>query len=91
MSKFDDFVTASTAANGALSAALDNIVADEANVLQQLQDLKNQVGQGTGTLTPAQEASLDAAITQLNASVTKAQSIASSIPDLPPPPPPPGS
>ncbi len=89
MSKFDDFVTASTSANTALASALDNVIADQANLLQQIVDLKNQIG--TGTLSPAQEQQLDSIIASQTAVVNKATALAAQVPDLPPPPPPPGS
>ena len=91
MSKFDDFVTAAQENDAALNAALDNILADETNILKEIEDLKAQIGTGTGVLTPAQEQALDSIQTKMAASVKRAKDAAAAITDLPAPPPPPVS
>lgn len=85
MSKFDDFVAAATANDAKLTAALDNIIADEKVLLKEIKDLKDQLSAGSG-LTPAQEAQLDAVIAKMTNNVSKADGIAADVPDLPAPP-----
>lgn len=79
MSKQDDAINAlQTAFDGFktdISASLDNISADEANILAQLNALDG--------LSPANQAKVDQIVADMGALATKTKGIADSIPDVP--------
>ncbi len=85
MSQISDFSTAVTAAFAEIGTSLDNIVADEANLAKQIQDLKDQLIAG-GTLSATDLAALKAVSDNATAMAAKSKSIADAVPDLPPPP-----
>ena len=87
MSKITDFATAVEATLVTVNASLDNIVADEANLAKQIQDLKDQIASGASTLTPADQAALDLAATNSATLAARTKAIADAVPDLPAPPP----
>jgi uncharacterized phage infection (PIP) family protein YhgE len=88
MSAISDFKTAVDEAFGQVNAGLDNIQADETTLAQQIADLKTQIGSGSSTLTPEDQAALDAIVTNANAMAARTKSIADSVPDSIPAPPP---
>lgn len=74
-------------ANAALDQAnqsLDNIVADEANLNKQIQDLKALLG--NETLSPEAQAALDKVATASEALAAKSKSLADAVPDSVEPP-----
>ncbi len=85
MSQISDFSTAVQAAFAEIGTSLDNIVADEANLAKQIQDLKDQLSAG-GSLSPADAAALQTVADAAKAMSVKTKSIADAVPDLPPPP-----
>lgn len=87
-SAFDDFVTQTNAALDTVKSNLDNIAADEANLNQQIQDLKAQLTAG-GVLTQEQFNSLTAIAAKAQSMATNSGTIAANVADLPAPPPPP--
>lgn len=74
------------AAFAGVNTALDNIQQDEANLNQQIQDLKAQLADAP--LTPAAQALLDSIATEAQAMVNRSQTIAAAVPDVPPAAPP---
>jgi hypothetical protein len=87
MSKITDFATAANTAFTTISASLDNIVSDEANLAKQITDLKNQLASSGSNLTAEDQAALDAVVVSATTLATKTATIAEAVPDLPAPPP----
>lgn len=85
MSQIDDKLTAfQTAVNDAFAkvdTALANITADETNLLQQIEELKNSLTD----LTPDQQAKLDAVVTAANDMAARTQAVADAVPEPPTP------
>ena len=75
--KITQFKAAVDAKFAVLSASLDNIAADEANILAQLKAIP------PADLSPESQASLAAVVTQLTAMADRSQALADSIPDTP--------
>lgn len=78
-----DFVAAVNAAFATVNTSLDNIVADEANLLQQIKDLGTKI---TG-LDPDEQTALDTVVKSATDLVARTQATADAVPDAPPPPP----
>ena len=82
MSKADDAIvelnTQFQSFKTGMTAALDNIVADEKNILAQLDTL--------GDLSPASKATVEAIKSDLTTMLAREQATADSIPDVPAPP-----
>lgn len=87
MSKITDFAMAVQTQFDTVTGSLDNIVADEANLAKQIQDLKDQIAAGGSTLTPTDQAALDLVVTNATALAAKTKSVADNVPDLPTVPP----
>lgn len=68
----------------AIGAALDNISADEATLLQKITDLQNSAGE----LTPANQQTLTDIVTSLTGMAAHSKTVADAVPDTPPPAPP---
>ena len=95
MQAIDTFVAGVQAAFAQVNAGLDTavaeiqkIAADEANLAAQIADLKNNA-----TLSPDDQAKLDAVLSNAQSMATRSGSVAdsltqldASVPDLPPPP-----
>jgi predicted phage tail protein len=77
---FSDAVTAQLQQIG---TSLDNIAADEANLLKQIQDLQANAGE----LTPDNQAKLQTIIDAATAMAQKTSGIADNVPDAAPPTP----
>jgi hypothetical protein len=75
--KIDAFKAATDKKLAALGVAIDNISADEAEILRKLTEINaNQ------DLTPENQAKLDAVLASLDSAVTKSQALADSLPDV---------
>jgi len=86
MSAISDFAANVSTNFSTVSAALDNIAADEKNLAKQITDLQAQLS-AAGTLSAADQAALDSVATAAAAMAAKTQGIADAVPDLPAPPP----
>jgi len=86
MSAISDFAATVQTSFQSVTAALDNIAADEANLAKQITDLQAQLS-AAGTLSAADQAALDSVATAASAMAAKTQGIADNVPDLPAPPP----
>ena len=86
MSAISDFAAATQASFSAISASLDNIAADEANLAKQITDLQAQI-LASGTLSAEDLASLNDVANTASAMATKTAGIAAAVPDAPAPPP----
>jgi hypothetical protein len=87
MSAVSDYATRANLAFTNISASLDNIVTDEANLAKQISDLVAQIAAGGSVLIPADQTALDTLAAAGDALATKTKSIADAVPDLPAPPP----
>ena len=77
MSAITDFKDKVDAAFTTVNANLDNIVGDVANLNKQIQDLKAQLG----SLSPADQAALDAVAAEAQAVVDRTKTVADATPD----------
>ena len=65
----------------AVGASLDNIVADEASLAKQIQDLKDQIAAGTSVLSAEDKAALDGVIASATSLVTRTKAVADAVPE----------
>lgn len=77
-----DFVQAVQTAFDTVNTNLDNIVADEANLLAEIQAFKDR----GDSLSPEAQAALDSLVTNAQSLVSRTKSAADSVPDAPAPP-----
>jgi predicted phage tail protein len=87
MSKVTDFAAATKETLDQVITSLNNIVIDEANLAKQIQDLKDQIANGGSSLTPEDQAALDAVTVSATTIAARTKEIADAVPDLPVPPP----
>lgn len=80
------FKTAVDQAFAQVNANLDNIQADETALAKQITDLQAQIAAGGSSLTPEDQASLDAAVASATALAARTKTIADAVPDTVVPP-----
>ncbi len=83
--KLKAFADSANAALAQANSSLDNIVADEANLSKQIEDLKALLG--SADLTPEQQALLDSVSTAASSMAARTKAMADAVPDTVAPPP----
>ena len=82
MSQITDFKAKVDGQFAAINTALDNVTADEAQLQKKIADLAAQIAAGQSTLTPEDQAALDAVVVEAGQVVARTQAVADAVPDV---------